>query len=54
MQDVPADEINSRIARLLDFFRTSRADLCARIDATGKLTDEDRQLIIDSAAEALS
>ena len=54
MQDVPLDRMDQFRAGLLDCVESEGADLCARIDQTGKLSEDDREEILDLAREYLA
>ena len=54
MQDVPLDQMDRFRAGLLDCVEGEGADLCARIDQTGKLSEDDREEILDLARAYLA
>ena len=54
MQDVPLDRMDQFRAGLLACVESEGADLCARIDQTGKLSEDDREEILDLAREYLA
>ncbi len=47
--DVPLNEINDKIYEILQHFDNKEASLCSRIDSTGKLSDEDKERILEVA-----
>ena len=49
MQDIPVDNIGDFRTKLLQFFHEEEDALCKQIDATGQLSDDDKQNIIDAA-----
>ncbi|MBQ0018814.1 MAG: F0F1 ATP synthase subunit alpha [Clostridiales bacterium] len=51
MQNVPIDDITGFIDDIIKHFEEEHADICSRIDKTGKLEDDERQEIIDIAKE---
>ena len=54
MQDVPLGRMNEFRAGLLEAVEGEGADLCARIDQTGKLSEDDREEILDLARAYLA
>jgi len=53
MQDVPLDELDRFRAGLLAAFEEEAADLCARIDQSGRLSEDEREEVLDLAREYL-
>ncbi len=51
MEQVPIDEIDDFRAQLLQFMQEQAGELCARIDATGKLADGDKDEILKLAKQ---
>lgn len=49
--DTPKERIKDAVTEMLKMFNTSHYNLCARIDETGLITDEDKKEIVDSAKE---
>lgn len=47
--DVPLNEINDKIYEILQHFDNKEASLCSRIDGAGKLSDEDKERILEVA-----
>ena len=54
MQDVPLDKMDQFRTGLLAAVEGEGADLCARIDQTGKLSEDDREEILDLARAYLA
>ena len=54
MQDVPLGRMNEFRAGLLEAVEGEGTDLCARIDQTGKLSEDDREEILDLARAYLA
>ena len=54
MQDVPLDKMDQFRAGLMAAVEGEGADLCARIDQTGKLSEDDREEILDLARAYLA
>ena len=46
LQDIPPEQIEAYRARLLQFAEENEAELCQRIDATGTLSDEEKEQIL--------
>ena len=53
MQDIPPDEIPAFRDRLLAEIKSSAAELCARIDREGKLSEKDRNEIVTLSKQFL-
>ena len=51
MEQIPIDEIDDFRAQLLQFMQEQAGELCARIDATGKLADGDKDEILKLAKQ---
>ena len=51
MEQIPIDEIDDFRAQLLQFMQELAGELCARIDATGKLADGDKDEILKLAKQ---
>ena len=51
MEQIPIDEIDDFRAQLLQFMQEQAGELCARIDATGKLADGDKDGILKLAKQ---
>ena len=51
MEQIPLDEIDDFRAQLLQFMQEQAGELCARIDATGKLADGDKDGILKLAKQ---
>ena len=51
MEQIPIDEIDDFRAQLLQFMQEQAGELCARIDATGKLADGDKEEILKLAKQ---
>lgn len=51
MQDIAADDISAYIADLLEQFETQKPEICAEIEETGLLSDENKEAIVDFAAK---
>ncbi len=49
--DVPVKNIQGEIARLLEHFEIAHSDICSKIDSTGLISDDDRQIIMKYALE---
>ena len=49
LDGIDLDEVNDFLYRIVDDFKKSHGGVCARIDKSGQLTDEDRDLIIEEA-----
>ena len=49
--DIPVKQIAEEIHKLLAYFETTHSDICARIESTGLLSDEDKKAIINIANE---
>ncbi|MCI8611392.1 MAG: F0F1 ATP synthase subunit alpha [Clostridiales bacterium] len=49
--DIPADELTEYSHALLAAAQADLAQLCAKIDCAGQLSDEDRQIILDYARQ---
>ena len=49
--DIPVKQIAEEIHKLLAYFDTTHSDICARIESTGLLSDEDKKAIINIANE---
>ena len=52
--DIPVDSIKSKIYDMLAYFNEKHFEIIERIDDTGKLSDEDREKILQTAKEYLS
>ena len=52
--DIPVDSIKSKIYDMLAYFNDKHFEIIERIDDTGKLSDEDREKILQTAKEYLS
>ena len=46
LQDIPPEQIEAYRARFLQFAEENEAELCQRIDATGTLSDEEKEQIL--------
>ncbi len=46
-QDVPYKKINEEIKKVLDYFKTQNPEIIANIEATGVMTPEDKEKIIE-------
>lgn len=53
LQDIPAKEIKAVLSELLNYFNEKHFDLVDRIEKTGKLDDDDKAKIIESAKKYL-
>ena len=53
MQDLPVGQIKDFQSFLLDYTEKEEPQLCQRIDQQGRLSDDDRALIVDFAKKAL-
>ena len=53
MQDLPIGQIKDFQSFLLDHAEKEEPQLCQRIDQQGRLSDDDRALIVDFAKKAL-
>ena len=51
---IKRENIGEALKALTAYFEENYADLCSRIDAEGKLSDEDRQLILQTGEKVLS
>jgi len=51
MQDLTEGEVDEYLPLLLAHFHQHHPELCSRIEATGRFTDEDRELILKEAKE---
>lgn len=49
MQDVPTDKIKDFISSMLAYFEKTHSEFCRHIDETGTLSDDDKQVIINTA-----
>ena len=54
MQDVPLEQMDAFRAGLLDYVEETAADLCRRIDQSGRLSDDDRAEIMALARAYLA
>ena len=49
LEGIDPDDINAFLYHVADVFKTQHADVCSRIDGSGQLVEEDRNLIIEEA-----
>ncbi len=54
MQDIPLDKIDKFREGLVGFLEEEAADLCRRVDMTGKLSEEDKEELVDLGRKFLS